>query len=436
MEHSVFQEEKVSKAYIRLAFPVVFSMAVSLVYNLADTFFVAQTNDTNIVAGVSLSMPLFTTVMAVGNIFAQGGSSLISRLLGKRDGEGVKRVSSFCFYTALLIGVLMGILMLVFRVPLLYLLGADEDTFAHASDYFLYFAIGTPIIVLSFIHSNLLRTEGMSKESMIGNIIGSVVNIILDPIFISLLGWNAAGAAIATVIGNLCAVLYFLAVVLKRSRILSVSLRSWKIPPAYVGQILGIGIPAAIVNIMSSVSTVLINQFLLPYGNDKIAAMGIATKVSMIVLLVLTGLAFGGQPLFGYYFGAGDKERLSQLLKFCLRFISALVFAFAPLLMRCFMSDETIVTQGALMLRWQVTSMVFVGIVLLMTIVFQSAGKVVGSFLLSIGRQGVIFLAVILIAYFTLGYRGVIISQAAADFLTAIGACLLFYKQLYKDFRH
>ena len=99
MEHSVFQEEKVSKAYIRLAFPVVFSMAVSLVYNLADTFFVAQTNDTNIVAGVSLSMPLFTTVMAVGNIFAQGGSSLISRLLGKRDGEGVKRVSSFCFYT-------------------------------------------------------------------------------------------------------------------------------------------------------------------------------------------------------------------------------------------------------------------------------------------------------------------------------------------------
>ena len=164
----------------------------------------------------------------------------------------------------------------------------------------------------------------------------------------------------------------------------------------------------------------LINQFLLPYGNDKIAAMGIATKVSMIVLLVLTGLAFGGQPLFGYYFGAGDKERLSQLLKFCLRFISAvalalsaLVFAFAPLLMRCFMSDETIVTQGALMLRWQVTSMVFVGIVLLMTIVFQSAGKVVGSFLLSIGRQGVIFLAVILIAYFTLGYRGVIVSQAA-----------------------
>ena len=443
MEHSVFQEEKVSKAYIRLAFPVVFSMAVSLVYNLADTFFVAQTNDTNIVAGVSLSMPLFTTVMAVGNIFAQGGSSLISRLLGKRDGEGVKRVSSFCFYTALLIGVLMGILMLVFRVPLLYLLGADEDTFAHASDYFLYFAIGTPIIVLSFIHSNLLRTEGMSKESMIGNIIGSVVNIILDPIFISLLGWNAAGAAIATVIGNLCAVLYFLAVVLKRSRILSVSLRSWKIPPAYVGQILGIGIPAAIVNIMSSVSTVLINQFLLPYGNDKIAAMGIATKVSMIVLLVLTGLAFGGQPLFGYYFGAGDKERLSQLLKFCLRFISAvalalsaLVFAFAPLLMRCFMSDETIVTQGALMLRWQVTSMVFVGIVLLMTIVFQSAGQVVGSFLLSIGRQGVIFLAVILIAYFTLGYRGVIVSQAVADFLTAIGACLLFYKQLYKDFRH
>ena len=443
MEHSVFQEEKVSKAYIRLAFPVVFSMAVSLVYNLADTFFVAQTQNTNIVAGVSLCAPLFTTLMALGNIFGQGGSSLISRLLGKNDTTATRRVSAFCFWGAILIGVLMGFIMLLFCTPLLYVIGANEETFNFARDYYTWLAIGAPALVLSFIHSNLLRSEGMSKESMIGTMGGAIVNILLDPIFIFVLGLNAGGAAMASVIGYIFSDVYFAVVVAKKSKVLTLDIQETRIPADHVKDIFAIGIPAAVVNIMSSVSTVLINQFLLPYGNDKIAAMGIATKVSMIVLLVLTGLAFGGQPLFGYYFGAGDKERLSQLLKFCLRFISAvalvlsaLVFAFAPLLMRCFMSDETIVTQGALMLRWQVTSMVFVGIVLLMTIVFQSAGKVVGSFLLSIGRQGVIFLAVILIAYFTLGYRGVIVSQAAADFLTAIGACLLFYKQLYKDFRH
>lgn len=441
MEKAVFNETKVSKAYLRLAVPLVFSMAVGLIYNLADTFFVAQTNDTNVVAGVSLGMPLFTALMAIGNVYAQGGSSLISRLLGKEDLQGVRHVSSFCFYGAIFTGAIIGIVLLVFRVPLLYVLGANEQTYRHASDYFLYLAIGAPVIVLTFIHSNLLRAEGMSKESMLGNVVGSLVNIVLDPIFISVLGWNAAGAALATVIGNLCTDLFFLAVVLKKSKILSVSLREVKIPLEHVGQILGIGVPAAIVNLMSSASSVLINQFLLPFGNEKIAAMGIAMKVSMIVLLLITGLAFGGQPLFGYYYGSGDRKRLSQLLSFCLKFISAvalglsaLVFIAAPLLMRSFMDNDAIVQAGTVMLRWQVSSMVFVGMVLLFTIIFQSSGKVLGSFLLSISRQGVVFLVVILIAYNLLGYYGVVMSQAIADLITAIFAATLFMKQLYREY--
>lgn len=441
MEKTVFNETKVSKAYLRLAVPLVFSMAVGLIYNLADTFFVAQTNDTNVVAGVSLGMPLFTALMAIGNVYAQGGSSLISRLLGKEDLQGVRHVSSFCFYGAIFTGVIIGIVLLVFRVPLLYVLGANEQTYRHASDYFLYLAIGAPVIVLTFIHSNLLRAEGMSKESMLGNVVGSLVNIVLDPIFISVLGWNAAGAALATVIGNLCTDLFFLAVVLKKSKILSVNLREVKIPLEHVGQILGIGVPAAIVNLMSSASSVLINQFLLPFGNEKIAAMGIAMKVSMIVLLLITGLAFGGQPLFGYYYGSGDRKRLSQLLSFCLKFISAvalglsaLVCIAAPLLMRSFMDNDAIVQAGTVMLRWQVSSMVFVGMVLLFTIIFQSSGKVLGSFLLSISRQGVVFLVVILIAYNLLGYYGVVMSQAIADLITAIFAATLFMKQLYREY--
>ena len=441
MEKAVFNETKVSKAYLRLAIPLVFSMAVGLIYNLADTFFVAQTNDTNVVAGVSLGMPLFTALMAIGNVYAQGGSSLISRLLGKEDLQGVRHVSSFCFYGAIFTGAIIGIVLLVFRVPLLYVLGANEQTYRHASDYFLYLAIGAPVIVLTFIHSNLLRAEGMSKESMLGNVVGSLVNIVLDPIFISVLGWNAAGAALATVIGNLCTDLFFLVVVLKKSKILSVNLREVKIPLEHVGQILGIGVPAAIVNLMSSASSVVINQFLLPFGNEKIAAMGIAMKVSMIVLLLITGLAFGGQPLFGYYYGSGDRKRLSQLLSFCLKFISAvalglsaLVFIAAPLLMRSFMDNDAIVQAGTVMLRWQVSSMVFVGMVLLFTIIFQSSGKVLGSFLLSISRQGVVFLVVILIAYNLLGYYGVVMSQAIADLITAIFAAALFMKQLYREY--
>lgn len=438
---AIFNDSKVSKAYIRLSLPLVFSMIVTMIYNLADTFFVAQTNDTNLVAGVSLGAPLFTLLMAFGNIFGQGGSSLISRLMGKQDREGVQHVSSFCFYTTILIGVICTVLMLVFRVPILYLIGANQDTFVHASNYYIFLAIGAPVIMLSFIHSNLLRSEGMSKESMAGTVSGALVNIILDPIFISVLGLGASGAAIATVIGYLFADIFYGLMVVKKSRMLSVNPRQVKIPRAHVGQIIGIEVPAAIVNIMSSISIVLMNQFLLPFGNEKIAAMGIVLKVNMIVLLLLTGFAFGGQPLYGYYYGAGDKQKLSQLFRFCLRFIStiaviltAIVFLAAPLLMRCFMDNESIVSDGTLMLRWQVISNVFVGIVLLITIVFQSMGKVLGSFILSISRQGVIFLVVLMIAYFTAGYMGILVSQAISDLITAGLALVLFYMQCYKEF--
>lgn len=441
METELFNESNIAKAYIRLSLPLVFSMVVTLIYNLADTYFVAQTNDTNIVAGVSLGMPVFTLLMAIGNIFGQGGGSLISRLLGQKDEQGVRRVSSFCFYATIWTGMVIAVVMMIFRTPLLYVIGADEETFAHASNYYTYLAIGAPAIMLSFIHSNLLRSEGMSKESMAGTVSGAVVNIVLDPIFISVLGLGASGAAIATVIGYLFADIFFVLIVAKKSRILSMNPRETKISRGHMGQILGIGIPASITNLMQSVSVVLMNQFLLPFGNDKIAAMGIVLKVNMIALLLLIGFAFGGQPLFGYYYGSGDKKRLSELLHFCLRFITAVaaaltaaVFLAAPLLMECFMKNEGIIRDGTVMLRWQVITMVFVGIVLLMTIIFQSTGKVVGSFILSVSRQGVVFLIALVIAYNALGYMGIIVSQAAADVLTALIALILFRKQLYREF--
>ena len=142
MENEIFNETKISRAYIRLSLPLVFSMVVTLIYNLADTFFVAQTNDTNIVAGVSLGMPVFTLLMAIGNIFGQGGSSLISRLLGQIENSGVRHVSSFCFYVTIITGIVIAVVMLIFRIPLLYLIGASEETFVHASNYYIYLAVG------------------------------------------------------------------------------------------------------------------------------------------------------------------------------------------------------------------------------------------------------------------------------------------------------
>ena len=435
---NVFESRDIPRSYLTLAIPVVLSMVVTLIYNLADTFFVARTN----VAGVSLGAPVFTALMAIGNIFGQGGSVLISRLIGQNDTDNAERTSSFCFYITFFLGIIIAFLMLLFRIPILGILGADSETFKYASDYYIPLAIGAPFIMLSFIHSNLLRSEGLSKESMIGTAGGAIVNIILDPIMISGLGWGASGAAIATVIGYIFSDAVFLVMVKRKSRILSVSIRKLKLSSSFIRQIVGIGIPAAIANMMQSFTAVMTNQYLLPYGNDKIAAMGIVLKVSMIALLILTGLAFGGQPLYGYYFGRGDKKRLSELFRFTLVFIlsiavvlTVLIIVLSPFLMGIFMDAENIIKDGTFMLRAQVITMPLVALVLLFTIIFQSAGKVVGSFILSISRQGVIFFIVLVIGNIFAGYIGVVATQAVSDIITSLIAIILFRVQLSGTFR-
>ena len=429
---SLFDTKHLYRSYFKMAFPVVLGLVVTLIYNLADTFFIAQTNDTNLIAGVSLCSPVFTALMAFGNIYGQGGSSLISRMLGKQDADGVKRVSSFCFYIAMVTGVVLAIVMSVFHKPILSLLGADADTLPHAFDYNIVLVLCAPIMVLSFIHSSLVRCEGMSTESMIGTVIGAVVNIILDPILISAFGMGAMGAAIATVIGYLCSVLYFLWLLHKKSRCLSVNPAQCRVEGDELRQILGVGVTAALSNLMQSLCVIVMNQFLLPYGNDKIAAMGIVLKINMIAQLVLTGFAFGGVPLFGYLYGAGKRSDMKKLVRFCICFLSvfslvltAILCLFAAPLMSVFLKDAAMIAAGAEMLRWQAVSTVFAGIVLLLTVLFQSTGKVAPSFVLSISRQGVAFVAALLVCVKLFAYNGVLMGQAVADVVSAIIAVLL-----------
>lgn len=429
---SLFDTKHLYRSYFKMAFPVVLGLVVTLIYNLADTFFIAQTNDTNLIAGVSLCSPVFTALMAFGNIYGQGGSSLISRMLGKQDADGVKRVSSFCFYIAMVTGVVLAIVMSVFHKPILSLLGADADTLPHAFDYYIVLVLCAPIMVLSFIHSSLVRCEGMSTESMIGTVIGAVVNIILDPILISAFGMGAMGAAIATVIGYLCSVLYFLWLLHKKSRCLSVNPAQCRVEGDELRQILGVGVTAALSNLMQSLCVIVMNQFLLPYGNDKIAAMGIVLKINMIAQLVLTGFAFGGVSLFGYLYGAGKRSDMKKLVRFCICFLSvfslvltAILCLFAAPLMSVFLKYAAMIAAGAEMLRWQAVSTVFAGIVLLLTVLFQSTGKVAPSFVLSISRQGVVFVAALLVCVKLFAYNGVLMGQAVADVVSAIIAVLL-----------
>ena len=416
--------------WFRLCLPVVLGSIVTIVYSLADTYFIAQTGNALLVAGVSVCAPIFTILMAFGNIFGQGGSSLISRLLGQQRPDEVRRVSAFCFWIALVTGAVIGFLLLLVRDPFLQLLGTSEDTLPYAREYGTVLLAGAPFIVVNFIHMNLLRCEGMPGLSMCGTVIGAAVNIILDPLLIP--GMGAAGAAIATVVGYICSGLFLLAVVLTRSSVLSVR-PQLKTEGLFLKNILSIGITAAITNIASSVCMILVNQKLLAFGDDKIAAMGIVLKVTMIIQMILVGFSFGGVPLFGFLSGAGEKEKIRRLLRFCLLFLgglalgmTVLVFLAAEPLLRLITPDAVLVADGAPMLRWHVAGSVFAGIVMLSTCLCQASGKALPALILSLSRQGVVFAAVLLAAAAVFGYEGILASQCAADFLSAVlAACIL-----------
>lgn len=437
-EKKVFDTEHLVRTYFTQTLPVVFSMMIGLVYNLADTYFIAQTGSTLVVAGVSVCAPVFTVLMAFGNVYAQGGSSLISRLMGKNDQGSVKRVSSFCFYLAIATGVVLAVPMVAFRLPILKMLGASEAVMPFASEYYLVLAVSAPAIILPFIHSNLLRCEGSSTLSMLGNVGGSVLNIILDPIFIQVLGMGAAGAAIATVIGNIFSDLFFLAIVLRKSQHLSVDPRGWRVSGDELRQIFSVGITAAVTNIASAVCVTVVNQFLKGYGDDKIAAWGIAGRVAMISQMVLIGLAFGGVPLFGYLYGGKDFRNLKKLLRFCMTFIfcygivaAALIILAAPWLTGVFMDDPGVNADSTAMLRWQVSGSAFAGIVLLFTCLFQATGKAVPALALSLSRQGLVFLAVLGIGVLIARYNGLLTAQPIADALSA-GLALVMWRAAFK----
>lgn len=263
MENELFEKAPVHKAYFNMALPLVFSMVISLVYNMVDTFFIARTGNTNLVAGVSLGAPMFTAMIALGDIFGLGGSSVIARLFGQRKDEDAKRISSFCFYGAIICGMIVTVLLLIFCAPMLHLLGADANTYKYASQYYTYLVLGSVFIIVSFTPNNQLRSEGFSKASMEGSVLGAVVNIILDPIFISVLGMGAGGAAIATIIGYIATDVYYVWIYLKKSKKLSIDPGHMHINMQEFRQILAIGIPASITNFMQSFAVTVTNRSLL-----------------------------------------------------------------------------------------------------------------------------------------------------------------------------
>ncbi len=430
----IFKNAPIPKAVISNVIPSIISMIMVLVYNLADSFFIGQTKNALMFTAVSIATPAFMFFMAVGMLFGIGGTSLISRLLGEGKHDRAQNASSFCFWTGLVIGLVSMVLIYVFAKPICYTIGASEDTIQYATEYLAIVAFGIPFLILSNSFSNIIRSEGHAKTAMSGMIIGNLVNIILDPIMILGLGWNVAGAAVATVIGNVVSAVFYIVHLTSKRTMLSIKPKDYRAGGKIATGIFAIGIPASLNSVLMSTAHIIINNAMADFGDMAVAGLGVAMKVNMIVVMLLIGVGSGIQPLLGYCYGARNRKRymgvlkFSLLLAFCMSLIMTVICYFgANPLVSAFVEEAEAHAFGMAFARIYIYSGPILGIMFVFVNAVQSTGEAIPALILSISRQGLIYIPVLfLFQHFFDSARLLAAAQPITDYLTTLLTIVLF----------
>lgn len=436
----VFESMPVPKAVFKNALPAMAAMLMVLVYNLADTFFIGQTHDAFQVAAVSLATPVFLMFMAVGTVFGIGGTSVISRALGEGRKDYAKKVCSFCMWGCVVVGVVMAALFLIFMEPILSLIGASSDTWDLAKTYLMIVVCSGPFVLISNCYANVIRTEGESGRACMGQLLGNLLNVVLDPIMILGFGWNIAGAAIATVIGNVFGAGYYIFYFLRGKSSLSVRLKDFTLREKVCSSVLAIGVPAALGSMLMSVSQIIINSQMAEYGDMAIAGMGVAMKVVTITGMVCIGLGQGIQPLLGYCVGAKLWKRFKDVFKFSIIFsfilgvvLTVICYLFTNQIVSAFLADATAFDYAVQFAKILLTTSPIFGVFYVLTNALQAMGAATASLVINLSRQGIIFIPVLFILKAVLGLTGLVWAQPAADILSILLAVVLYvntYKKL------
>ncbi len=430
----IFRDAPVPKAVISNIVPSIISMLMVLVYNLADTFFIGQTKNAYMVAAVSVATPAFLFFMAVGMLFGIGGTSLISRLLGQGEEKKARNTSAFCFWTGLGIGVIAMVLILLFAEPICRVIGASDDTIEYAAQYLEIVAIAIPGLIVSNSFSNIIRAEGNPKTAMAGMIIGNMMNVVLDPVMILFFRWNVAGAAIATVLGNVFSAGFYIAHLVSKKAMLSIRPGDYRAGSGIALGVMAIGIPASLNSVLMSASNILINNRMARFGDMAVAGLGVAMKVNMIVVMLLIGLGTGIQPLLGYCYGAGNRRRYTAVLKFstALAFglsmvMTAVCYFGAGPLVQAFLEEPEAYDYGIAFARTYIYSGPVMGILFVFINAIQSTGAAIPSLILSVSRQGLLFIPILTLFEYVFGNaRMLAAAQPVTDYLAAALAVILF----------
>lgn len=437
--NELFEKASVPKAVANFAIPAIISMMVVVIYNVADTFFIGQTGNEYQVAAVSLTTPIFMLFMATGTLLGIGGTSVISRALGEGRPEYAKKVSSFCFYLSIAIGCLMMLLFWAGMQHILAWIGTSADTIGYAREFLNWIALGAPFIIVSQALSNIVRAEGKSREAMFGVVLSAVVNIILDPILIFGLDMGVAGAALATVTGSIFGTGYYVIYFLRRKSSLSISPMFFKMDAKLLIAVFSIGIPAFFTDVLMSFSNIVLNNFLVGYGDAQIAAMNVAMKASMIIVLLQIGMGQGIQPLLGYNYGAKNYRRFREIIRFTVTctiivgaFLTGICWLNMNVIISAFIDNQDVVSYGVVIMKALLLSGPVMGILFILTNALQAMGKATPSLILSLSRQGLVFVPMLIILNALSGFSGIVYAQPVTDYVSLMIAGVLYYLVIRK----
>jgi multidrug efflux pump len=407
------------RALVHLCVPMAAAMIVGALYNVINAGFIGSLHNTALLAAVTFGAPLLGLVMAVGGVFGTGGGALISRLLGAAEhdpakfGE-IKHVASFALWGAVIVGVVFGGVGLLLLHPLVTLLGADAAAVAPTTDFVAVTLAFVPVLAAAFCLEQLVRAEGAARQVMIGLIASTIANLVFDVLFILVLHWGVAGAALSVGLANLLVVGYFIAWLTRHSEHISLAPRWFTLSPTVLKPVFGVGVGELLQSAFLIVTSLVLNNLAAAYGDGPLAAMGVAVRIAQVPEFLLMGVTLGVLPLLAYAYGKGDGGRLSAALRASALTVggiaavfSIVVFLFRDQVFSAFVADRSVLALGVTILTAQLVAMIANGFAGLITSLFQATGRALAATVMSV-TQGVLFIPIVLLGNLWFGLPGII----------------------------
>lgn len=438
----ILSQEDPARAVIKLGVPLIAGMCIMVLYNLVDTYFIGLMHDDYQLAAVNLAYPVMMITIALSNMIGTGASSLIARKLGAGDRDTAEHTLTTGFVLTVFNSILVAVFGLIFLNPVVTALGAKANTFGYTADYVSVILAGSLFTMGSYIFGALLRSEGSVKYSVLGMIAGTITNIILDPLFIFTFGMKIKGAAIATILGNAVGMGCSLYFYLTRKTILQPR-KEMLVPTAEIlKEIFWVGVPATLETLLTSSAYIVNNNLAVSYGELTVAAMGIAQKILSLGNYNYQGFAAGTQPIMGYNYGAGNYRRMLDVLKAGVMTVSLTELAlmavygiFAPQLISIFTQSPEVIQTGSTVLRAIMFILPCVGATSMSRMSFQAMGKPQYAFVITLIRQLILYIPLLLLFNKLFGFQGMIHAQPVTELIMMIASVSLLVHEIRRTER-